>query len=107
MASNWHGYWDKLPGGIAMYTDSMFVPPMGPGRLASGTPTTFLRFSKYPRRPLKAWSGTVAEIDVLPGKVVFRVRLRREIRFPRRYAGLADGWYLVEQGAAQPPAGLW
>ncbi|MEO0085898.1 MAG: hypothetical protein ABIK37_04640 [candidate division WOR-3 bacterium] len=107
MVTNWHGYWDKLPGGLAMYTDKMFVPPMSMGRLANGTPTTFLLFSKHPREPLKAWSGTVSDIDVLPRKVSFRVRLRREIRFPRRYTGLADGWYLVEKGTAQPQAGLW
>lgn len=108
MATNWHDHWGKLPGGLTLYTTSMLVPPMAPQFLREGTPTTFLLFSKGPRRPLKAWSGRVAEISHDPGtiRIAFRVKLSREIRFPRKHVELADGWY-VEDPEAAASSGFW
>jgi hypothetical protein len=108
MATDWHDHWDKLPGGLTLYTTSMLVAPMVPQFLKEGTPTTFLLFSKPPRRPLKAWSGKVTEISHAPGtpRIAFRIKLSREIRFPRKYAKLADGWY-VEDPEAAASSGFW
>jgi len=107
MATNWHGYWDRLPGGIAVYTASMLIPPMSMARLKDKTPTTFLLFSKHPRKPLKAWTGTITDIDALDRKVVFRVRLRREVKFPRRHKDLPDGWHILDPGPTGPATGIW
>jgi len=109
MATDWHDHWDKLPGGVTLYTTTMLVPPMAPQFLREGTPATFLLFSKVPRRPLRAWSGKITEVSHAPGtpRIAFRVKLRREIRFPRKYARLADGWYVEEPEAAAASSGFW
>jgi hypothetical protein len=109
MATDWHDHWDKLPGGVAVYTASMLIPPMTPQLLEEGTPATFLLFSKVPRRPLKAWSGKVTEVSHDPGtiRIAFRVKLSREVRFPRKYAKLADGWYVEEPETGASSSGFW
>jgi len=109
LATDWHDHWDKLPSGLTQYTTSMLVPPMTPIFLREGTRTTFLLFSKPPRGPLKAWTGKVAQITHDPGtpRIAFRVKLHREIRFPRKCAELADGWYVEEPETAAASSGFW
>ena len=109
MVTDWYDHWDKLPGGVTLFTMSMFVPPMAPQFLKEGTPANFLLFSKGSRRPLKAWSGKVAEISHDPGtlRIAIRVKLNREIRFPSKYTKLADGWYVEEPEAAAASSGFW
>jgi hypothetical protein len=109
MATDWHDHWDKLPGGLAVYTTSMLVPPMATQLFEDGTTATFLLFSKSSRRPLKAWSGKEKEISHEPGmeRIAFRVKLSREIRFPRKYARLPDGWYVEDPEAPAASSGFW
>jgi hypothetical protein len=110
MVSNWHDYWDKLPGGgLATYTASMLVAPMAPQFLKEGTPATFLLFSRGRRRPLKAWSGQLLEIahDPRSQRIAFRVKIRRAIPFPRKYAKLPDGWYVEDLETEVASTGFW
>jgi hypothetical protein len=109
MATSWHEHWDKLPQGLTLFTTSMLVPPMAPPFFRDGTSATFLLFSRSARRPLKAWSGKVREIVHEPGtqRIAFRVRINREIRFPRKYAKLEDGWYVEEPEAQVASSGFW
>ena len=109
MVTDWYDHWDKLPGVVALFTMIMLVPPMAPQFFKEGTPANFLLFSKGSRRPLKAWSGKVAEISHDPGtlRIAIRVKLNREIRFPSKYTKLADGWYVEEPEAAAASSGFW
>jgi hypothetical protein len=109
MVTNWYDHWDKLPGGLTLFTTSMLVAPMGPQLLKEGTPATFLLFSKVPRRPLKAWSGKVTEISHELGtpRIAVRIKLSRQVRFPRKYARFADGWYVEEPETAAASSGFW
>ncbi len=120
MVTDWREHWDRLPGGRASYTMKMFVPPMAAKHLKDGTRTTFLLFSKPPRKPLRAWTGKVTGIELTGDSrpdnyrvgysrsvpaVTFTVHLSREIRFPSKHAALADGWYVEEPDS--DAAGLW
>jgi hypothetical protein len=109
MATDWHDHWDKVPGGLTSYSTIMLVPPMSTFRLEDGTATTFLLFSRHPRAPLKAWTGKVTQINYAAvfKRVGFRVMIRMEIRFPRKYADMEDGWYLDEREQALGSSGLW
>jgi hypothetical protein len=109
LATNWRDHWDKLAGDLTSLSTNMLVPPMTEALLRSGTPTVFLLFSRLPREPLRAWSGRVNRIEHTPGfrRITFRVKLNREIRFPREYAGLPDGWYVEDPEPAPTASGLW
>jgi len=109
LVTDWHDHWDKLPGGLSSFTTSMLVDPMAPQFLKDGTPTTFLLYSRSPRRPLRAWSGKVTEIshELGAARIVFRSKLSREIRFPRKHAKLADGWYVEEPETVAESSGFW
>lgn len=109
MASDWHGYWNDIPGGLASFTLSMLVPPMSPAFFVDGTPTTFLLFSKRNHVPLKAWTGRVYDIERHPPspRIGFRVKVGREMKFPARYATLAGGWYVEDPEPPESSYGLW
>jgi len=109
MVTDWRNHWDMLPKGLASFTMNMLVPPMDISRLKDGTRATLLLFSRDPRSPVKAWTGKVTDIGYNRElkKIGFRVKLTREIRFPRRYAGLDDGWYVEEPPAEASAHGLW
>ena len=109
MVTDWRDHWDRLPGGATLFTISMLIPPMAPLFLRNDTSTTFLLFSRRVRSPLKAWTGKVTQISHTPGsaRIAFRANIRREIRFPHKYARLADGWYVEEPEAAAASTGFW
>jgi hypothetical protein len=109
MVTDWRDHWDKIPGGLTAYSTIMLVPPMSTARLVNGTSTIFLRFSSGPRAPLKAWTGKVTDISysLKYKRVGFRVKIGREIRFPRKCADLDDGWFLEEHDPGRTPSGLW
>ena len=109
MVTDWRHHWDDLPKGMASFTTNMLVPPMTPGRLQDNTRATLLLFSREPRAPARAWSGTVSDIVFTRelSKIGFRVKLTREIRFPAKYANLEDGWYVEIADPTQASHGLW
>ena len=109
LVTDWRDHWDKIPGGVTSFSADMLVPPMTPDLLKSATPTLFLLMSRSPRAPLKAWTGRVTLVSHGPGhkKVVFRVRISKETRFPKKYAGLEDGWHVENLEAHRASSGLW
>ena len=94
MVTDFDNHWDKIEGNFTSYSSNMIKPRMTKDKLVSGTPTLFIKKTKYSTEVEKAWSGKVWDVNNLSGKIFFRVDIEKDIECPEEYALMDNGWYI-------------
>ena len=94
MVTDFDNHWDEIEGNFTSYSSNMIKSGMTNKNLVSGTPTLFIKRTKYSTEVKKAWSGKVLDVNNLSGKNFFRVDIEKEIECPAEYVLMDNGWYI-------------
>jgi len=93
-----------LPNGKTRYSIGMLKGKMKECKYLDGTKTIFIKRSKTNKKIEKSWIGTTSCFEVGEYKnqkaIYFKVNLEKEIDCPEAYRSYPEGWYLVEELAA-------
>jgi hypothetical protein len=94
LITDFPNHWDKIPQNMTSYSPGMVKPKAFKDKLQPGMPTIFIKKEKYTDKVEKAWSGTVFNIQQIPGSIFFRVEIEKEIECPEEYVGWGNGWWV-------------
>jgi hypothetical protein len=93
MVTDFDKHWDRIDKNFTSYSTNMIRQRVKKERYVSGTNTVFIKKAKYSDIVERAWIGKVWDIQVLPGKIFFRVELEKDIECPSAYSAWGNGWY--------------
>jgi hypothetical protein len=93
MVTDFDNHWANIPGNFTSYSSNMVKLKVTKDKYIPGTETLFIKKLKYSDEIEKAWLGKVLDINILPGKIFFRVEIYNETPCPKAYSLLDNGWY--------------
>jgi len=93
MVTDFENHWTRIEKNFTSYSTNMVKDKRTRDKFVSGTETVFIKKLKYIDEIENAWIGKVWDIEVLPGKIFFRVEIEKEIACPKEYSSLGNGWY--------------
>ena len=67
---------------------------MNPDKLTDKTRAIFVKVNRETRMPERCWEGEVSKITKRTDKVWLQFRLAGQTKFPEKYGGSPDGWYV-------------
>lgn len=93
MVTNLDDHWDNLRDNQTYYKKSMLREGMSLEKIRENTYTIFIKRNRVTREIEKVWDGLVYGLIPKGEKIIFKVRICKEIPILPHYSNYVEGWY--------------
>lgn len=93
MVTDFEKHWHELENGFTSYSKNLLTRGLLKEPILNGAETLFIKKNKSSGTIERSWIGSIWDIHVLPGKVFFRVEIKKEVDCPVEYESYPNGWF--------------